>query len=74
MIHPTALVHEGALLGEGTVVWAGAHVMNGVKTGATNVLVENALCVHWSFMHQHKELGESGLLEEYRKLAENLGG
>jgi acetyltransferase-like isoleucine patch superfamily enzyme len=33
VIHPTALVSDGATLGEGTVVWAGAQVMNGVKTG-----------------------------------------
>lgn len=39
-----------------------------------NAIVPNSLVVHWSFHHQHKELNASGLLDQYRKLAEAVNG
>lgn len=44
------------------------------ELGVRNAIVPDALVSHWSFMHQHTELAASGLLEEYRKLAEALDG
>lgn len=38
MIHPTAIVDEGAELGEGTRVWHFAHIMPGAKIGKNCVI------------------------------------
>jgi len=41
VIHPSAIVDEGATLGEGTKVWHFAHVCAGARIGANCVLGQN---------------------------------
>lgn len=41
MIHPTALIDEGAHIGEGTKVWHFTHVMNGAAIGKECILGQN---------------------------------
>ena len=41
LVHPTAVVEDGAVLGEGTRVWHQAHVRSGARVGAHCVLGKN---------------------------------
>ncbi len=41
MIHPTAVVDEGAVVGEGTKIWHFCHVMSGAVIGRGCVLGQN---------------------------------
>ena len=40
-VHPTAIVHESAILGDGTKVWHFSHIMKGVRTGARCIFGQN---------------------------------
>lgn len=42
------------------------------QAGKANIIVDTAVVSHWSFYHQHPQLNASGLLDRYRKLAEQL--
>jgi hypothetical protein len=50
--------------------WHSVHRPAEIKRA--NIIVENALVSHWSFYHQHAELDASGILEDYRALADKL--
>ncbi len=41
MIHPTAVIDEGAVIGEGTKIWHFCHVMGGAQIGRDGVLGQN---------------------------------
>ena len=41
MIHPTAVVDEGAVIGEGTKVWHFAHIRESAKIGEDCVIAQN---------------------------------
>jgi UDP-2-acetamido-3-amino-2,3-dideoxy-glucuronate N-acetyltransferase len=40
LVHPTALVEEGVVLGEGTSVWDGVHLRRGAKIGRSCIVGE----------------------------------
>jgi len=40
--------------------------------GRANIIADTAVVSHWSFYHQHAELDASGLLDQYRKLADTV--
>jgi UDP-2-acetamido-3-amino-2,3-dideoxy-glucuronate N-acetyltransferase len=40
-VHPTAIVHESAIVGPGTKVWHFCHIMKGVRIGARCIFGQN---------------------------------